>query len=163
MLTQERLKQLMTYDPLTGIFTRNVKQGKSLPGSIAGHFHKSSGYIKIMIDYKLYRASRLAWLYMTGSWPKLDVDHKDLVRHNNIWENLREATQSQNSCNRNLQRNNTSGAKGIRYREGNKSPWGAHIKHHGKWIPLGWYKTKEEALEVRDLAEQLCQGEFRRK
>jgi len=93
MITQKELKELLHYNPDTGIFTRLIKTASSVQiGDVAGCKHKANGYIIINVLGIPYRAHRLAWLYMTGRWPKHQVDHDDHIRHNNKWSNLFEAT-----------------------------------------------------------------------
>lgn len=112
MLTAERLKKLLTYDPLTGIFRRKINHAGRFAGSIVG-CKEYSGYLKIMVDRKTYRAHRLAWLWMMDEWPKAEIDHKDLNRANNIWSNLREATKSDNHANMKIRITNKIGFKGV--------------------------------------------------
>ncbi len=103
-ITQFLLKSLLHYDPLTGVFTRLVSGSSAVKvGDIAGATNLS-GYIQIRTCGKVYLAHRLAWLYMTGEWPKDKVDHRDGVGTNNAWSNLREATDA-------LNRQNMRGAK----------------------------------------------------
>ena len=109
MITQARLKELLTYDPETGYFTRNVNVKGANAGERAGTI-TAKGYIAIGIDRKHYLAHRLAFLYMTGEWPKELVDHKDTIKINNKWENLREATNSQNKRNVGARKTNKSGS-----------------------------------------------------
>ncbi len=92
MLTQAELKAVLHYDPETGIFTR---YGHNKCGS-----KTYQGYIGIGIKRKTYYAHRLAWLYMTGVWPSKEIDHKNRIRDDNRWVNLREATRSMQSRNR---------------------------------------------------------------
>src|SRR5882672_12644481 len=103
-LTHVRVRELFRYNPFTGSLIRRVSiTGKAMKGTIAGSFHKSSGYLVIGIDsYKhrqLFAVHRLVWFYMTGEWPKSQLDHKDRNPLNNKWENLREATNGQNKLN----------------------------------------------------------------
>lgn len=49
--------------------------------------------------------------------------------------------------------NNTSGHKGVSYCK-SRDKWEAYIHVHNKRINLGRYKTLEEAIEVRKLAEK---------
>ena len=101
MLTQEKLKEILTYNPTTGEFISRCRTGGTIvKGSVLGHLHKASGYIFIMINYKNYRAHRLAFLYMEGAFPDKDVDHKDRIRSNNIWSNLRHVTARINNENK---------------------------------------------------------------
>src|SRR4051812_10516942 len=117
MLTQERLKELLSYDPLTGVFLWLEDRGGKRAGDVAGC--EKRVYTLISVDDQIYRAHHLAWLYMTGEWPDPFVDHRDLNKHNNIWTNLREATKSQNQANIGLIKSNKSGFKGVsRYRAG---------------------------------------------
>jgi hypothetical protein len=114
---------------------------------------------------------RAAFLFMTGSLPSrsFDVDHINGVRHDNRWINLRLASRSQNNMNSAAPKNNTSGHKGVHldrrmYKKGApKNPWFARIKVSGKTLHLGFFKTFEEAVEVRKQAEKKYFGEFNRK
>lgn len=92
-LTQKRLKKLLYYNPDTGIFTWKINSRRSLKDAPAGNLHPS-GYIRIGIDSKEYRAHRLAFLYMEGYIPENDVDHINRVRDDNRWKNLRELVDS---------------------------------------------------------------------
>src|SRR5437879_5605760 len=111
MLTAERLKELLTYDPETGEFRWKVApNGRVRVGDIAGCV-SSRGYILIGIDGALYRAHRLAFLFMTGAFPEPQVDHSNRDKADNRWLKLREANNSQNNANKPAQSNNTSGYK----------------------------------------------------
>lgn len=98
-LTQARLKELLTYNPKTGIFRWVVDRKRVCRGDIAGSV-KPDGYRRIMIDFVGYYAHRLAWLYMNGEWPQDQIDHKNGDRDCNRFSNLREATPSQNGGNK---------------------------------------------------------------
>lgn len=98
-LSAEYVRSLLVYEHDTGIFRWLVARSSGTPvGSIAGTPH-SAGYVEIGIDGQQYLAHRLAFLYMTGEWPKEKLDHKDRVRNNNVWTNLRPATGTQNNIN----------------------------------------------------------------
>jgi len=115
------------------------------------------GYIDIGIDGKIYRASRLAWLYMTGEWPQKTVDHENLLKIDNRWENLREAGASKNGANRRKLKNNTSGFKGVAV---NRGKWSASIRVGYKSIWLGRHDTPEEAHAAYMAAAKEHFGEF---
>lgn len=90
-------------------------------------------------------ANRLAWLYMTGKWPKEIIDHRDLDKSNNIWDNLREATYTENNYNVPTISTNTSGYKGVSVARHNPNKWRASISHNNKTVHIGTFDTKEEA------------------
>ena len=113
-LTQARLKELLRYDPETGIFTRIKSISPTARiGDIAGCIDKSTGYLRIRIDYVLYYSHRLAFLYVEGVWPDVHVDHISGIRDDNRWENLRHADDALNSKNMKMSKNNTTGIVGV--------------------------------------------------
>jgi hypothetical protein len=138
MITQEKLKELLDYDPNTGIFTWNVSRGKGKIGSAAGTKTRY-GYTRIMVEGKLYFTHRLAWLYMTGNWPSEHIDHIDRDSSNNKFDNLREVTHAEN-------RQNTR-SKGY-YWDKNRNLWRAQIKLNGKYKYYGYHQTEEEARQA---------------
>jgi HNH endonuclease/AP2 domain len=144
LLTQARLRQLLTYDPQTGLFTWKIRRrgprGKA--GEIAGML-SVRGYIVIKADGIRYRAHRLVWLYMTGKWPNGDLDHRNGARDDNRWSNLRSASRSQNLANSRISKNNTSGYKGVSFNSINRR-WRASIKCN-KAYHLGYFDTAEAA------------------
>lgn len=138
MITQDRLKELLHYDPVTGIFTRN----KNLAG-----FKNDRGYIIIKVDGYPYKAHRLAHLYMTGEWPIDEVDHINGVTDDNRWCNLREAKHCENSRNRKLNKNNKSGYKGVHWLK-KQQKWRAVITFEQRKIHLGCYDDPKIAYEA---------------
>lgn len=103
-LTQARLKSLLKYDPFTGNFWWKVnRRGTAKKNSVAGAV-STAGYRQIKINGPLYLSSRLAFLYMTGKWPKGYVDHINRNRADNRWENLRECTNAENQYNASIKK-----------------------------------------------------------
>jgi hypothetical protein len=145
MLTQPELKNSLHYDSETGLFTQLLRTSKRIKiNNIAGGKNKI-GYILICIKYKRYLAHRLAWLYMTGVWPKHNIDHINGIRDDNRWCNLRDVTQSVNMQNQHrLLKNNTSGYAGVVWNK-EKNKWGAQIMVNYKNIHLGYFDDKDEA------------------
>ena len=141
-LTQERLLELLNYNPGTGVFTWRVdRRGGSHRGDVAGAVY-SDGYRRMRVDIHKYSAHRLAWLYMTGVWPAAHIDHKDGIRDNNRFDNLREATHHENQQNRTSALNRTPGLLGTRFRKGG---WEAAITSAEVCHYLGRFATTEEA------------------
>jgi hypothetical protein len=156
-LTQERLKEILHYDPVTGDFTWKISTGpRAVVGEIAGT--PLEGYVSIGLLGKVYLAHRLAWFYMTGEQPP-EVDHKDTVRNHNAFDNLRPSTRSQNIQNVKIRADNTSGFKGVTPK-GNK--WQARLTFGGKRHQLGTYNTPEEADAVVRAKREEVHGEFAR-
>lgn len=158
ILTAERLRELLHYDPETGVFTWRVnRRGHTRQGDIAG----SGSPVVICLDCRKYLGHRLAWLYMMDQWPSALVDHVDLDSANNRWSNLRAATKSQNSANRLAQRNSRSGVKGV-YWNPECRKWGATICLNYKRAHLGLFDNIEDASRAYENAARERFGEFAR-
>jgi hypothetical protein len=101
-LTAARLRELLHYDPETGIFTWVHGTRKSPAGSRAGYVMKGKnlGYRAINLEGCCYYEHRLAWLYMTGAWPQHQIDHDNHARTDNRWSNLFDRTPKENVANR---------------------------------------------------------------
>ena len=151
-LTAEKLRELLHYEPATGIFTWKVRTANSVKvGDVAG-CPDGRGYLCIKVLNRLYRAHRLAWLYHFGEWPTDQIDHINRNRSDNRIENLREVTNKQNHQNKSKRSDNTSGHTGV-YWHKQKSKWRARIKHNQKLIHLGLFATIEEAVAARKAGE----------
>lgn len=147
MITQSELKELLDYNPDTGVFTwKKTVNSRAVILSAAGN-QDYNVYIRITIYKKKYAAHRLAFLYMTGEWPKEVVDHINQIKNDNRWTNLREATVSQNNINSKKQKNNKSGYRGVYWYNKNQR-WRVQIKYKSKYITLGSYTDIKEAAEV---------------
>jgi len=157
-LTQEYLKKILYYDPETGLFNRLIKITNAAKLGPTGYIDKSTGYWRISILGKEYYGHILAWFYMTGEWIA-EIDHKNTIKSDNKWENLREATHSQNLMNRPTQSNNTSGYKGINWSK-EKNKWRARIKVNNKEKFIGYFMCLGKAFQARKEAEHKYFGEF---
>lgn len=159
MLTQGRLKELLSYDPATGKFTWLVKRnGVKAIGTEAGHPTDIPGkaYWRITIDRVRYRRGPLVWFYMTGEWPHPTVDHRDKDRLNDRWLNLRIATRSQQAMNKSYPPG-AAGMKGV-LREYNR--FNARIMVAGKSHFLGTFATAKEAHTEYLKAATAHHGQF---
>jgi len=162
----EYLREILQYDPVSGVFTWKIGgRGGVRAGAIAGKIRPArpgGGPTRaIGINGKVYQAHRLAWIYMTGEWPRLGVDHINTDSLDNKWNNLRLATTQQNGANRGLPQNNTSGFKGVHWNESNKA-WKAQIKHNGVRIHLGYFTDPELAHAAYCAKARELFGEFAR-
>ena len=157
-LAQLKLKRFLHYDPNTGHFTWLEKRGHMKPGDRAGCVDPE-GYVAIVLHGIRYRASRLAYLYMTGSFPLVIVDHRNRVRHDNRWENLRPADYSENVFNRRKLKHNRSGITGV-YWNKPRQKWMARIQVRGRRLFLGYFANKEDAATARQDAEHQYFSEF---
>lgn len=152
----DRLRAILSYDPGTGEFY--WKAGKRA-GKRAGCL-SPTGYWVIKVEKVLYRAHRLAWLYMTKSWPSDQIDHRNRDKIDNRWNNLRSANASQNAANRKRSALNTSGFKGVH--KGQRGGWRAMIRIDGVKKHLGSFKTPEEAHAVYVKAATRVYGRYAR-
>jgi len=150
-LTQDRLKELLDYDPETGEFVWKISKRGIRAGSVAGTL-KPIGYICIRVDGKLYRAHRLAWLYTYGYFPENQIDHLNGIRDDNRITNLREVSQFCNMQNQKTRSDNTSGFPGVCWRK-QRRKWKAQIQIQGKRYGLGYYDTALDAALARYIEE----------
>lgn len=146
MLTQQTLKEHLSYDCETGIFTRVNNKGRFKAGSILGTKH-STGYFVIRINNKLYKSHRLAWLYAYGEFPDLVIDHINGNGFDNRLQNLRVVTQKQNCENQKLHKNNTSGHPGVDWSKVSNK-WRAKITLNYKTIHIGLFENKDQAIDA---------------
>jgi len=144
---------------LEGLFYWNVKASyNTIVGGVAGSLN-SKGYVVISVCGRLYLGHRLAWLYMTGEWPKDEIDHKDTIKNNNKWENLREANRFNNCSNGGKRTLNKSGLKGVSWNKSN-SKWVAQIMSNRKKYHLGYFHNKEDAHKAYCEASEKLHQEF---
>jgi hypothetical protein len=165
-LTQEIVRELLDYDPLTGVLTWRPRHGgwfatygswRRWNGRFAGKPALTAitedGYFRGLIFSRKYRAHRIIWLWMTGAWPKHETDHVNRVPSDNRWSNLRETNAVGNARNHSLQSNNKSGHVGVHF-DSRRGKFTAQIKVSGKPIHLGYHDTLAEAAAARQVAQR---------
>jgi hypothetical protein len=157
-LTADELRELIHYDPATGIFICCIARGAKSAGQPTGSL-TDQNYKLVTIRGRRYRAHRLAWLYMTGEWPTQHIDHIDRDRTNNRWSNLRAADYVGNNGNAGLSCKNTSGFKGV-YFSRHAKRWRAQISISNKTKNLGYFDTAEQAHQAYSEAARNHFGEF---
>ena len=143
MITQERLRELLSYNQHTGVFQWLVSRGRARAESIAGSAD-SYGYLQTKICGRIYLNHRLAWLYAHGEWPDEQIDHINGCRADNRLANLRKVSASINQQNQRKARlDNKSGFLGV---SSSGKRWQARISHPGgKDTYLGLFDTPELA------------------
>lgn len=166
-ISLDEAKSVLAYDAVTGVFTwlprsgcdRDTKRWNTrFAGKEAGSFVQP-GYRRISIFDVSYLAHRLAWLFAHGEMPEGMIDHENMNGLDNRLSNLRLATHSQNNSNRPVQKNNLSGAKGVR-RDGNR--WRSQIMLDGISHHLGCFPTQQEAAAAYAEAATRLHGEYAR-
>lgn len=116
--------------------------------------HRKAVYAGTHINGKSVYLHRL----LAPEWA--EVDHADGDGLNNRRSNLRDGTGlSKNKPNRGIQRNNTSGFKGVGWNKAQRK-WVANIKVNRKQIYLGTYDTPQAAADAYDQAAVLHFGEY---
>ena len=156
MLTHNRLRELFSYDPETGTFTRLVRTSANAPKGQTIVGAKSYKYLAIAVDKKLYYAHRLAWLYVHGEFPAkgMDIDHINEDKHDNRIANLRIVSRAENMRNRRAANSGSaSGVRGVHFCNLYKK-WVAHVTVNYKYINLGYFDTLSAAIEARAAGER---------
>lgn len=152
-LTQERLKSLLSYDPISGsVRWREYRSGTRSFDREAGHLNEQ-GYRMLCVDREHILAHRVIWMYVHGRWPLHFIDHIDGNRSNNSIANLREASDLQNARN--------ALAKGFYLEKRVKSrPYVVEIKVRRKKIQVGRFATESAARTAYLEATRKYFGEF---
>lgn len=156
MITQKRLKEVLDYNPKTGMFAWKIPTGRRKKIGVSAGYLCQSGYIEIGVDKKRYKAHRLAWFYMYGEFPKGEIDHINNCRSDNRICNLKLSTRSKNLKNHSgLYKTNTSGVTGVSHCKNNGNwTWKAFIASEGKQIHLGYFDNMKDAVVARKEAEK---------
>ena len=153
-LSQAYLKTVLHYNPKSGKWTRLYKS------HLQAGYRMPSGYLRIKINGRHYLSHVLAWIYMTGMWPQKVIDHKDNDKTNDRWNNLREASRTQNRVNCKIRCDNKVGYKGVHFKR--KNYYQATITVQKKRLNLGFFKTAVEAHAAYQKAALRHFGEFAR-
>lgn len=146
--------QLLSYDPLTGLIYRKTSTRMQKAGQQTGGI-TSCGYATVHLKgYGTLYAHRLAFLMMTGSWPKNIVDHKNHLPADNRWSNLRDVTFAENNHFSTLRKDNSSGCRNVQKLKNGK--FLAYLHYNKVRYHVGTFKTLEEAmLAVKDKRKDL--------
>lgn len=138
---------IFRYNPNTGdIWWKDT-------GEPAGYLTKR-GYRLVQYEGRRYRAHRLAWTIYHGKIPADEMDHINGVKDDNRIENLRVVSTQDNQRNSKIHKHNTSGHMGVFYSKRDEV-WRARIKVNKKYIYLGSFKNKDDAIGARQVAEEI--------
>ena len=157
-LDANELRDVLYYDPGTGVFTWRGDTRNFKSGDVAG-CAQGCDYRRIRINGTLYKAHRLAWLYMFGRWPVGQLDHINRNKTDNRISNLREASNSQNQANTIAR--GKSQFKGVSFSSATQK-WRAGIKKNGVFKHIGFFKCEVEAARAYDATAKIVHGRFAR-
>jgi len=158
-LTQEKLKEYLTYDPDSGCFIRNKNAGTKKKGEIAGY--NVAGYTYITIDNVAYPAHRLVFLYVDNIYPESDVDHINMNRKDNRYSNLRISSRRLNMLNIKAHQDSNTGVKNVFFRA-DTNKYNVRMTINGRYKSLGCFDDLELATLVADYAREKYHGEYAR-
>ena len=150
--TPEQLSNAMSYNQSTGLFLK--RNGK--PALSTDH---GNGYLSGLLMGKRIFAQRAAFVFMTGGWPPHQVDHRNMIRSDNRWANLRSATRAENMRNSGSRHGGISRFKGVCPSQRGK-PWRSYIVNAGKQTSLGAFDSEEDAARAYDNAARVMFGRF---
>jgi hypothetical protein len=155
----ERLLEVLSYSPETGLFTWEVNKSRSAKiGTVAGT-KDTRGYIRIRVDGVDYRAHILAWFAHYNLRPGGEIDHINRDKTDNRISNLRVVNRRENILNRGMQKNNTSGHTGVYWRKESKK-WTTSYTVSKKQIHIGYFVNVEEAVAARAAALSLIKEDM---
>jgi len=155
IITQERLKELFSYNPETGLLIRIKKSSLysyRAVGEEAGWIETLNGkkYRSIEIDRKKYLVHRIIWLFVYGVWPD-SIDHINGCGTDNRMLNLRSVKHRDNMKNKRRYKNNKTGCSGVEKPAGRK--YRVYISSGNKKRYLGVFSDLWDAICARKSAE----------
>lgn len=155
------LKSLLDYDPLTGLLKwKGSFRPNMVGGKVVGFIDPKSGYVKLAFERRLYRAHRIIYFMVASVDPlEWEVDHRNGIRHDNRWENLRLADRPSNLQNTNRSKTNTSGVKGVSWHK-HTEKWRVTFGAGKRQIYLGVFDSKEAAESVARNYREVAHGGF---
>jgi hypothetical protein len=144
-VSHEYLKEMLSYDAEAGIFSWKKNRKFIALAGFSNWKPDKKGYIKIFIDGRLYFAHRLAWLYVYGEYPSMQIDHINGIRNDNRICNLRQVTPLEN-CHNSIapRKNNTTGYAGVSFNKA-VGKYSAQIATKGIKTSLGFYENPLDA------------------
>jgi len=160
----EKIREYLDYDLDTGVFrwkhraNAEPRWNTKNSGNIAGSKH-NGGYTHIGVEGVKYLAHHLAWVHVTGEWPSSFIDHKNLNKTDNRFENLRLASFRENSFNISVRKNSKSGFRGVCFKKQMRG-WVAQITKDKRTEYLGTFDVPEKAAAVYAKRAQELYGTY---
>lgn len=148
-LTQEQVKEVLDYNPLTGLLTWKRKPSKSVVvGTVAGSKHKN-GYSYTQLYGCNYPTHRLIWFWVHGKFPEGVIDHINHDRMDNRLENLREVSIAENMKNKSKLKGTLIGEQGIWFCK-RRQRYVSEITLNGKKVMQRTFKLFDDAKKARE-------------
>lgn len=160
--SQERLAELFSYDPDVGVLVAKLDRASRKHPYRAGDtvgYPSAFGYLILTVDGAPYPAHRIIWKLVAGTEPPANIDHKNRIKTDNRWANLRAATTAQNNANKGITRANSVGRKGVSFLP-LVGKWRAGICVDGDVRHLGSFSSVQEAEVAYEDAARAHYGEF---
>jgi len=157
-ISEEEIKELreaFDYDEETGEFYWAKPRSNSCKKGQKADSIDKLGYHILKLNWKRFKAHRVAMAFKGVDVNGRQIDHINGIRHDNRIENLRVVTQKENSKNRRMAKNNSSGVTGVYFCK-IMNMWNPRITVDRKRLNLGYYHDKEKAIELRKFAEEVC-------
>ena len=160
VISLQEVKAAVFYDPETGIFSWPASLKNQWAGQSAGTLEKK-GYLQITVNGRRFKAHRLAWFYMTGQWPKHQIDHVNGAKADNRFRNLREATNAENKRNAKRRADNTSGYKCVHWAKA-VNKWAVAVKFPGAKLQTkcGYFANLADAVRCANYNIAFSHGAF---
>lgn len=163
-VTPDLVRQLLDYDPSTGIFVwrprgrEHFKSDRSWKTWNTRYANKRAGRVwtntkagyqcrEIAIHRRLYGEHRLAWMWMTDDPLPEQIDHKNRDGRDNRWDNLRASSSAENGRNQSRHRTNTSGFVGVAW-DKRAGRWQSRCMVNGKVKHLGYFDAVDDAAKA---------------
>lgn len=153
----DRLREVLTYCPETGILAWKPNVHHQRRGLPAGH-PNNKGYLIVVVDGWSLLVSRIAWAMTHDAWPELQIDHRNGLCRDNSLSNLRQASASQNNFCKTGKSKAVSGVRGV-YPVGN-GRFVAKFTHNYKVKHLGTFDTIASAQSAYETAALQAHGTF---
>ena len=165
-VTPEIVREFLDYDHETGELTwrnRDRKWFKTdrafstwnsrYAGTSALAADNGQGYLRGQMLGKYLFAHRVAYAHSHGAWPEQEVDHINHNPSDNRICNLRECSHQDNNRNQSIRSDNSSGHTGVHWDKKGKH-WQARITKNGRYVNLGCFETKGQAIRARAKASR---------